>query len=381
VNPSVAASAWLARIPQAERIAAHRFTDARLVAWAMGGVLLISACWILSRRGVLGRLRKRLEAGRPRPWVTSALLAGVLALAVATVKAPYDAFAAAWLGSIATGARLGPGFAAHLKQSFAGVCPATLAAMLVIPPLHWLMRRAPRLWPALLGGALFALALAAWTPYALSLGPHLQPAPSGAVRDGLERLVIEAKLPVRDIYVSNDPNVDADVTGVFGRAQVVVGPELMAAPPAETRAFIAHIMGHYAHGDILAIFVIYGCFAVLAVFAAQKYAAPMARFMGARQVGGPADPEALPALLVVAVLSVAAAGLAEGAYLRWANVRADAYSLNHAREPDALAAVLEREWDHESVDPSPIETFLFYTHPPLEDRILHAMTWKAQHGG
>jgi STE24 endopeptidase len=60
-------------------------------------------------------------------------------------------------------------------------------------------------------------------------------------------------------------------------------------------------------------------------------------------------------------------------------VRADAYSLDYAREPDGLAAVLESEWDHQSLDPSPIETVLFYTHPPIPMRIAHAMAWKAAH--
>jgi STE24 endopeptidase len=81
------------------------------------------------------------------------------------------------------------------------------------------------------------------------------------------------------------------------------------------------------------------------------------------------------------MLAMTGAGLAAGGYLRWANVRADAYSLDHAREPDGLAAILEREWDHQSLDPSPVERALFYTHPPIADRIAHAMAWKASQAG
>ena len=94
-----------------------------------------------------------------------------------------------------------------------------------------------------------------------------------------------------------------------------------------------------------------------------------------------ADPEALPAVAILFMLALAAAGLAEAGYLRWANVRADAYSLDHAREPDALISVIEREWDHQSLDPSWPEEALFYTHPPMIGRIRHAMAWKLAHGG
>jgi len=44
-----------------------------------------------------------------------------------------------------------------------------------------------------------------------------------------------------------------------------------------------------------------------------------------------------------------------------------------------LVSILEREWDHQSLDPSPIETALFYTHRPLAGRIRHAMIWKVGH--
>jgi STE24 endopeptidase len=379
VTPAAAASAWIARIPASERVAAHELTDARLVAWVLGGALLIAVCWGLTGSGVLGRLRARLEADKPRPWVASTILAAVVTLAVAAVKAPYDVLATGWLDAMRAGTN--PRLDIHLHDTISAVARLTFAAMLVVPLLHAVMRKAPRAWPAMFAAAVTALSLAIWAPYALSLGPALQPAPPGPVRSGLESLVAETKLPAREIYVSTDPSLDADVTGAFGRAKVVVGPELMQAPPAETRAMVAHIMGHYAHGDILAICLIYGLCSAFAVLCIWRLGAPAAQLMGARKVLDAADPEALPALLLIAALWVAAAGIAVNVYLQWANVRADAYSLQHAREPDGLAAVLEREWDHQSIDPSPIETVLFYTHPPLESRILHAMTWKAESGG
>ena len=84
-------------------------------------------------------------------------------------------------------------------------------------------------------------------------------------------------------------------------------------------------------------------------------------------------------LAALALLAMVAAAPVSAGYLRWANVRADAFSLDHAREPDGLAAVLERDWNHESVDPPLVERAIFYTHPPLASRLVQAMAWKAAH--
>ena len=179
------------------------------------------------------------------------------------------------------------------------------------------------------------------------------------------------------------PGLDADVTGGFGRARVVVGPQLLAGPPAAARAYVGHLMGHYAHNDILIVCLVIGALVLAGCVAVRAWTAPLAQALGARDVRSPAEPAALPALAIVGGATLTLAALGGAAYLRWANVGADAYSLDHAREPDGLAAVIEDEWlrdpGREGVSPSPLEAMIFYTHPPLRDRIAHAMAWKAAH--
>jgi STE24 endopeptidase len=201
------------------------------------------------------------------------------------------------------------------------------------------------------------------------------------VQAGVAQLIAETGLPAHGVLVSLNPAFDADVTGGLGPTRVVLGPEMLAASPAEARAFVGHVMGHYAHQDILIVCLVAAAVSVAGCFAAQRWVAPLARLLGARNVESPSDPQALPALAMIGFVTLTLAGLAGSAYLRGANVGADAWSLDHAREPDGLAAVLEREWDHQSVDPNPIEAAIFYTHPPLKGRLIHAMTWKAAHGG
>jgi STE24 endopeptidase len=384
-DPAIAASAWLARIPPAQLAAADAFTNTRLVGWAVGGAVFLALCLLLARTGALARLQGAIEVGRPRPWLSAAAAAGALTFVLGAAGAMVSGVCA-WRGDelLARGGGTPPaaGLAAHLAQAAAGLIPSVLAAVLLVPSLFWLMRRRPRSWPLVAGALLMAGILGlGWLPYALSAGPPLGPAPPGPAQDGVMRLVAETGLPVQAVLASPDPTFDADVTGGFGRAKVVLGPQMLAGPPAEARAFVGHVMGHYVHNDILIACLIFAGVLAAGLFAVPPWGASLARWLGAGAVSSPAEPAALPALAVMGFLAATLAALAGSAYLRAANVGADAYSLDHAREPDGLAAVIVREWDHQSVDPTPIEAAIFYTHPPLEGRLVHAMAWKAAHGG
>jgi STE24 endopeptidase len=352
-------------------VAAAAATDARLLVWLGVWAAGLAACAIVGRAGMLGAIKARLERERPRPWLTGAAGAGVVVLIVVGAMRLASA-ASSWP---TTGVR-GLGDALALSAS------AAVAAALLVPPAQWLMRRTPRFWPLLLGGVTAAAILAlGWAPYATGNGDGLPMAPATAAEAGVAKLVAQTHLPAVGVRASTDPAFDADVTGAFGRATVILGPMLAAGPPGEARAYVGHLMGHYVHGDILAVCLVLSGVLLGGLVAIRAWAAPLSHAFGARGARDAADSAALPAAAFLALTTLILAGLAAAAYLRWANVRADAYSLDQAREPDGLAAVIEREWDHQAVRPSALEEAVFYTHPPLAERLRQAMAWKAAHGG
>ncbi len=380
MDAQAATAAWLARLPQAQRAAAQAATDARLAGWIAGVLLFLAAAALLARSGLVTALVRRIEADRPRPWLASAAAASVTALVLAIVKSAADAGVAWRVDMILEGARAAS-LAAHLAASASQILPTLAAAVLIFPPFAWLMRRAPRRWPLIAGPATLALVLAlGWLPYALSAGATAGPAPPGPAQASVTQLVAEARLPANAVLQSADPALDADVTGGFGHARVVIGQRLLAGPPAEARADVGHLMGHYVHNDVLIVCLVVAAVVAAGFWAAQRWTAPLARVMGAKDARDAADPVALPALAIIGAATVTLAALAGAAYLRWANVGADAYSLDHAREPGGLVAVIEDEWSRDTarnaVAPSPLETALFYSHPPLASRIAHAMAWK-----
>jgi STE24 endopeptidase len=385
LDPAAATAGWIARLPATQRAAAHAATDWRLAAWLGGGLIFIGACVVVARNDTLGKLRRWVEAKRPQPWLASAIAAGALTLILGSVNAMVGGLAG-WRAD-ALLARGGgfpapAGFEAHVGAAGAGIPLAVLAAMALVPPLLWLMRRLPRTWPLAAGAAATAVILGLfWLPYALGAAPPMAPAPPSPARDGVLQLIAEARLPAQGVLAAPTPGFDADVIGGFGHAKVLMGRALLAGPPGEARADVGHLMGHYVHNDILIVSLVGAAVILAGFFAMQRGALAVARLIGVKGATDAADPVVLPALAAIAYVTLILVALAGGAYLRAANVGADAYSLDHARAPDGLVAVLEHDWNHLAVDPSPLAEAVLYTHPPLQGRIRQAMAWKAAHGG
>lgn len=372
-DPAAAAAAYVQQLPAAERAAAASHT-----AWSEGlglavVAVLLLACWAIARSGLLIRICARMDAaGRPG-WMAGsacgAVLAGLAALAVTPVEL---------VGAVLAGEAPLAALAMALRQDAVYALVGAVAA----PLLFGLIRLAPRAWPLICGGFLATLVFASvWLPFAEASGPPPLPAaPAGAARSGLLRLIGETHVPASEVYISANPAIDADVTGV-GSARVVISRGLWAkASPEELRGSVGHLISHYVHHDQLSIALLLAALTVGLFLAAKALFEPAARLLGAA-VNGPDDAAGAPVLLAIAAVYLCGAICADHAFIRAINVRADQYSLDHARAPDGLAMALLHEWKGQEVDPSPLQEALFYDHPALEGRLLHAMRWKAAHGG
>jgi Zn-dependent protease with chaperone function len=164
---------------------------------------------------------------------------------------------------------------------------------------------------------------------------------------------------------------------------VVLAPEAVSeSSVAEVRAAVGHVLGHYRARDGLAWAGTLAGLGVLGgLFLAGLYG-PAAQLMGAAATkrwngAGLADVRGLPVVWALASLWLAIAQPAALAFDRAINLRADRFSLEHAREPDGLAEALIKGNGLQPVDPTPVELWLTCSHPALKDRIGRAMRWKA----
>ena len=367
-DPAALAFAWVQRLPPAALRASPADTAHAEMLSAIGVAAVLLAAWAIGRSGLLHRISQRLEAaGRPH-WMADAACGGAVAGLIAFALVPLATVAAAPAGYL-------PALVLALRQDAVIALMGALGAVL----FYGLMRATPRRWAVILGGLSGLAAFAAvWLPFALARGPASLPtAPAGPARDGLLQLIAQTQLPASEVYITPAHVIDADVTGL-GAARVSVSRGLWdVASPQELRASIGHLMGHWVHHDQLWIAL------MLAAVALGLFLIPKALYPAvARLLKLPADiaaPLSLPALVILATLWLCIGVVADHALIRWVNVRADQYSLDHAREPDGLAQTLLREWRGEDPDPSPLQEALFYDHPSLQSRMLHAMRWKAGH--
>jgi STE24 endopeptidase len=371
---AAAAASYLGQIPAAQRAAAAADTAWNETGMVLQAAIVLLVCLILIKSGLLPKLRSVLERRSLARWSIDALCGAAFCAALLLATLPHTAATLlrshpelGWVGAVS----------ATLRSDALGPFFAAIAAAGIL----WTLRRMPRSWGVLAGAALAALMIALyWLPYVQASGPAALPhAPAGPSRAGVLQLVRDTKVPAGEIYLSSFVGIDADVTGTNEHARIVISRGLWAkASPAALRASIGHLMGHYRHGDQLSLAAVLAALTFATFFGIQLLAPPLARRFGLEGAG---DPAALPVLAALFVLFFGADVVIEHAFIRAINVRADQFSLDNAKEPDGLAQALLLEWHGERVDPSPLEEAIFYDHPSLQSRLVHAMRWKATHPG
>jgi len=93
---------------------------------------------------------------------------------------------------------------------------------------------------------------------------------------------------------------------------------------------------------------------------------------------GVSDPAGLPVLMILLSLYQLVVMPISNAFSRWRERKADDYALQTTEKPEAFASAFKQLANQNlgEVDPEPWVVFLFYSHPPLHDRIAKADHWQ-----
>lgn len=178
--------------------------------------------------------------------------------------------------------------------------------------------------------------------------------------------------------------LNAYVTGIGASKRVVVWDTTIAKMSAPQIVFVAgHEMGHYvlrhipkliAFSDLLLLVLFYLGYRTIG-WALSKWGAGW----GVRAVE---DWASLPVLLLLLSVFAFIAGPISSAFSRHYEHQADQYGLEvtHGLTPDsgqvaAQAFQILGEVDLSDPEPNPVEVFLFYSHPPIPDRIQFALSY------
>jgi heat shock protein HtpX len=200
----------------------------------------------------------------------------------------------------------------------------------------------------------------------------------------VENLSITTGMPMPDVYIMDDPALNAFATGRDpNHAAVAVTTGLLdIMTDTELEGVLAHELGHIQNYDIRVSMIAFGLVAAVSI---------ISDFVLRMMIFGNNDDEERnnPFVLILGIVAIIiaplAASLIQLSISRKREYLADATGALTTRYPEGLASALEKIRDNGSVmqkqTPSTAHLFfanplngksfsnLFSTHPPLEDRI------------
>lgn len=349
--------------------------------WLLLWGLLVSALvtWIIVRTGLLDRIAAKLSA---RGFVVRTLLVCAVYFLVSAILTLPWALYTDYFRQHAYDLSSQP-LGDYLMQGSISLLISALLGGLFFVGIYALIRKTGRRWWIWSGG------LAAITILAmLLLGPVLieplfndyKPLPDGEVEVALVAMAEEAGISEDRIFVYDgsrqSENFTANVSGIGGSARIAISDvALTTASLDEVKAVTGHEIGHYVLGHIWRYIVIFPLLAIALFFLADRLYLRFAKLFGSDAEIG--DPRGLPVLIFIVSLFSLLTQPITNALTRSGEREADAYSLETAQLPDALASALLKTAEYRYARPHPVQEMIFYTHPSVEKRVRNAMDWKA----
>ncbi|MCA1668032.1 MAG: M48 family metallopeptidase [Thermomicrobia bacterium] len=256
----------------------------------------------------------------------------------------------------------------------------------MIELLYWGLRRLPDWW-WLAGGAvylLFNVVLSNLAPVLIMpLFNTFTPIADVALRERMLRLAERAGTRVRGVFTmdfSRRTNTgNAFVTGIGGTRRIVLGDTLIANyTPEEVEVVMAHELGHHVHGDIWRGMAFDTVVTLIGLWIANLLLHAGVDAFGYRSV---ADVAAFPLFaLILSAFGLVAMPLTN-AYSRVRERAADAYALSLTGNAPAFVTAMQRLANQNLAEMEPPRwvVFLFYSHPPLAERIQRGETFVRVH--
>ncbi len=248
--------------------------------------------------------------------------------------------------------------------------------------VYWCIRLSPDRW-WILSGAVFALLIVGLTNLApvllLPLFYSVKPLARDALRARLMALADRAGARVLGAYEwglgEKTKKANAALAGIGGTRRILVSDTMLAEySDEEIEVVLAHELAHHVHGDIWKGIAFESGLIVAGFYLASRLLAGLAAPLGLR---GVADVAGLPLLLLAAgavwLLMVPVAHAMSRAFER----EADRFALELTRNPSAFISAMRRLCARNLAEehPSRIVQWLFYSHPPIHDRISAAQAF------
>jgi STE24 endopeptidase len=377
-----ATEAWLGLLSPQQRALSDAYFEGGywLKLWSLLYGLGVMA--ILLRTGLSRHMRDFAERVGRRRWLSVAIYAALFIVATFVLNLPlsiYQGFVREHQYGLSNLT-----FPGWLREALLGLAVTLVVGPVVLSILYAGVRRTGSRWWVWATGFAFAYTLLLGLVYPVFIAPlfnDYKPLPEGPVREAVLSLARANEIPADHLEwfdaSKQTTRISANVSGLGGVARINLNDNLLEKTSLpEIRAVLGHEMGHYVlnHPFKLAVYfgLLYGIAFAIVHFALDR---ALSRWGSALGLRNRADPAALP--LVVAIFSIVWFALTPFTHtvIRSAEVEADAFGLNAAREPQGFAMVSMRLSTYRKLKPRPLEEFIFYDHPSGYDRVRRSMVW------
>jgi STE24 endopeptidase len=250
--------------------------------------------------------------------------------------------------------------------------------------VYGLIRLSPAWW-WLSAGALFTLIILGLTNLApilvMPLFYTVKPLDREPLRARLIALAGRAGTRVVGAYEwglsTKTKKANAALAGIGGTRRILVSDTMLAEySDEEIEVVLAHELAHHVHGDIWKGIVFESALTLAGFYLASRMLAELSDRFGFRDV---ADPAGLPVLLLAAgAVSLVMMPVAH-AMSRAFERRADRFALDLTKNPGAFISAMRRLGAQNLAEehPSRLVQWLFYSHPPIAERIAAARAFSA----
>lgn len=266
----------------------------------------------------------------------------------------------------------------HAKAVLIGLVFAELGAMFV----YFTLRAWPGYWWAVagLGYSVVTIVLVNLAPVVLlPLFFTFKPLEKATLRDRLTALAAKAGTRIMGVYEwtlsDRTKKANAALTGMGNTRRILLSDTLLAEySDDEIEVILAHELAHHVHRDIWTSVAFDMALTFAGFYAAHVALQHAVPFFGLQ---GIADPAGIPILL----LTGGAIGLCVrpllNAVSRSHERRADSYALKMTANPSAFITAMKRLGQQNLAEDSPSKLVqaLFYTHPPIKERLRAAQSW------
>ena len=254
-----------------------------------------------------------------------------------------------------------------LGLALAGLGTAIVYAALRRSPEHWW-------WISAATFAVAAIGLAQLAPVLLlPIFYTFKPLDRPALVERLMKLATNARTSVNGVFEwvlsSHTRKANAALAGMGRTRRILLSDTLLADySEDEIEVILAHELAHHVHRDLWRGIAVQTAALAGGFWMASVLLGALAEPLGLR---GLSDPAGLPLLLLIGgVWSFAILPLAN-AVSRAQERAADRYALQATRNVDAFVTAMKRLSQQNLAEeyPSPIVRWLFYSHPPIRERI------------